>query len=82
MKKHHSERMQRVRNGHFLVIGELFFAPFFGGVWGYRRAVNYHQANSILDDANRLAFVITESNQAFTTNAFIVDIDYEKNKLL
>ena len=28
--KRHSERMRRVRNGHFLAVGELFFAPFLG----------------------------------------------------
>ena len=31
-----------------------------GGIALYRRAVNYHQANSILDDVNRFAFAIIE----------------------
>ena len=31
-----------------------------GGLLGYRRAVNNHQANVILDDVNRFAFVILE----------------------
>jgi len=31
-----------------------------GGLLGYRRAVNNHQANTILDDVNRFAFVILE----------------------
>ena len=42
-----------------------------GGLLGYRRAVNNHQANTILDDANRLAFVILESSQAFQTDDFM-----------
>jgi len=42
-----------------------------GGIVLYRRAVNNHQANVILDDVNRLAFVILESNQAFQTNDFM-----------
>ena len=31
-----------------------------GGIALYRRAVNNHHANTILDDVNRFAFVITE----------------------
>ena len=53
--------------GVLAIIGVLSI----GGLLGYRRAVNNHQANTILDDANRLAFVILESNQAFQTNDFM-----------
>jgi len=53
--------------GVLAIIGVLSI----GGLLGYRRAVNNHQANQILDDANRLAFVILESNQAFQTNDFM-----------
>ena len=53
--------------GVLAIIGVLSI----GGLLGYRRAVNNHQANQILDDANRLAFVILESNQAFQTDDFM-----------
>jgi len=53
--------------GVLAIIGVLSI----GGIVLYRRAVNNHQANQILDDANRLAFVMLESNQAFQTNDFI-----------
>jgi len=53
--------------GVLAIIGVLSI----GGLLGYRRAVNNHQANQILDDANRLAFVILESNQSFQTNDFM-----------
>ena len=53
--------------GVLAIIGVLSI----GGLLGYRRAINNHQANQILDDANRLAFVILESNQAFQTNDFM-----------
>ena len=49
-----------------------------GGIALYRRAVNNHQANTILDDANRFAFVLTESNRAFSTSAFIDNVEYSK----
>ena len=42
--------------GVLAIIGVLSI----GGIALYRRAVNNHHANTILDDANRLAFVITE----------------------
>jgi len=53
--------------GVLAIIGVLSI----GGLLGYRRAVNNHQANQILDDANRLAFVIMESNQVFETDDFV-----------
>ena len=53
--------------GVLAIIGVLSI----GGLLGYRRAVNNHQANTILDDANRLAFVILESNQSLQTNDFM-----------
>ena len=49
-----------------------------GGIALYRRAVNNHQANTILDDVNRFAFVIMESNRAFSTNAFIDNVEYSQ----
>ena len=42
--------------GVLAIIGVLSI----GGLLGYRRAVNNHQANVILDDVNRFAFVIIE----------------------
>ena len=42
--------------GVLAIIGVLSI----GGLLGYRRAVNNHQANIILDDVNRFAFVILE----------------------
>ena len=42
--------------GVLAIIGVLSI----GGLLGYRRAVNNHQANQILDDVNRFAFVILE----------------------
>jgi len=42
--------------GVLAIIGVLSI----GGLLGYRRAVNNHQANTILDDVNRFAFVILE----------------------
>ena len=42
--------------GVLAIIGVLSI----GGLLGYRRAVNNHQANVILDDVNRFAFVILE----------------------
>ena len=53
--------------GVLAIIGVLSI----GGLLGYRRAVNNHHANQILDDANRLAFVIIESNQTFESNDFM-----------
>ena len=60
--------------GVLAIIGVLSI----GGLLGYRRAVNNHQANTILDDVNRFAFVIMESGRAFSTNAFIDNIEYSK----
>ena len=57
--------------GVLAIIGALSI----GGLLGYRRAVNNHQANTILDDANRLAFVILESNQAFEPYSNITGVD-------
>ena len=48
-----------------------------GGIALYRRAVNNHHANTILDDVNRFAFVITEKG-GFSTNAFIDNVQYER----
>ena len=58
--------------GVLAIIGVLSI----GGILGYRRAVNNHQANQILDDANRLAFVILESGQAFEPYANIEGLDF------
>jgi len=55
--------------GVLAIIGVLSI----GGLLGYRRAVNNHQANTILDDANRLAFVVMENDRAFESNTFITD---------
>ena len=49
------------------------------GIAMYRRAVNNHQANIILDDVNRFAFAIVESNRSFEKNTNITeDIEYTK----
>jgi len=53
--------------GVLAIIGVLSI----GGIVLYRRAVNNHQANTILDDANRLAFVIMENDRAYETNDFV-----------
>ena len=58
--------------GVLAIIGVLSI----GGLLGYRRAVNNHQANQILDDANRLAFVVMESNQAFEPYNNITGLDF------
>ena len=59
--------------GVLAIIGVLSI----GGLFGYRRAVNNHQANQILDDANRLAFVILENNHGFERNTNITtDVEY------
>ena len=42
--------------GVLAIIGVLSI----GGIALYRRAINNHHANTILDDVNRFAFVITE----------------------
>ena len=55
--------------GVLAIIGVLSI----GGLLGYRRAVNNHQANVILDDANRLAFVVMENDRAFEPNTVITD---------
>ena len=60
--------------GVLAIIGVLSI----GGIALYRRAVNNHHANTILDDVNRFAFVIMESNRAFSTNAFIDNIEYNQ----
>ena len=59
--------------GVLAIIGVLSI----GGIALYRRAVNHHLANSILDDANRFAFVITEKG-GFPANAFIDNVQYER----
>jgi len=53
--------------GVLAIIGVLSI----GGLLGYRRAVNNHQANVILDDANRLAFVIMENDRAYEADDFM-----------
>ena len=58
--------------GVLAIIGVLSI----GGIVLYRRAVNNHQANTILDDANRLAFVIMESGRAFETYDNITGLDF------
>jgi len=58
--------------GVLAIIGVLSI----GGLLGYRRAVNNHQANVILDDVNRFAFVILESNQAFEPYNNITGLEF------
>ena len=58
--------------GVLAIIGVLSI----GGLLGYRRAVNNHQANQILDDANRLAFVVMESGQAFEPYNNITGLEF------
>ena len=48
-----------------------------GGIALYRRAVNNHHANTILDDVNRLAFVITERGN-FAPNDNIVGVEFNQ----
>ena len=55
--------------GVLAIIGVLSI----GGLLGYRRAVNNHQANTILDDANRLAFVVMENDRPNEPNTVITD---------
>ena len=55
--------------GVLAIIGVLSI----GGLLGYRRAVNNHQANTILDDVNRFAFVVMENDKAFEPNTVITD---------
>ena len=59
--------------GVLAIIGVLSI----GGLLGYRRAVNNHQANTILDDANRLAFVITERDN-FAPNDNITNVEFNQ----
>ena len=59
--------------GVLAIIGVLSI----GGIALYRRVVNNHQANTILDDANRLAFVITERGN-FPVNDNIVGIEFNQ----
>ena len=51
-----------------------------GGIALYRRAVNNHHANTILDDVNRFAFVITERGN-FTIDAEIPKGDFKESGL-
>ena len=60
--------------GVLAIIGVLSI----GGIVLYRRAVNNHQANVILDDANRLAFVVMESNRSFEPYDNITGLEYTK----
>ena len=60
--------------GVLAIIGVLSI----GGIVLYRRAVNNHQANTILDDVNRFAFVILESGRAFKPYDNITGLDYTK----
>ena len=59
--------------GVLAIIGVLSI----GGLLGYRRAVNNHQANVILDDVNRFAFVILENSYSFENNSYF-DVDFTK----
>ena len=59
--------------GVLAIIGVLSI----GGIVLYRRAVNNHQANQILDDANRLAFVITERDN-FAPNDNITNVEFNQ----
>ena len=59
--------------GVLAIIGVLSI----GGISLYRRAVNNHHANTILDDANRFAFVITEKG-GFPANDNITNVNFEK----
>jgi len=59
--------------GVLAIIGVLSI----GGIVLYRRAVNNHQANTILDDANRLAFVITERDN-FAPNDNITNVEFNQ----
>ena len=59
--------------GVLAIIGVLSIS----GIALYRRAVNNHQANSILDDANRLAFVITERGN-FAPNDNIEGVEFNQ----
>ena len=60
--------------GVLAIIGVLSI----GGIALYRRAVNNHHANTILDDANRLAFVIMESGRSFEPYDNITGLEYTK----
>ena len=67
--------MQKKQNGRSMIemLGVLAIIAMLsiGGLLGYRRAVNNHQANTILDDANRLAFVIMENDRAYEADDFM-----------
>jgi len=67
--------MQKKQNGRSMIemLGVLAIIGVLsiGGLLGYRRAVNNHQANTILDDANRLAFVIMENDRAYEADDFM-----------
>jgi len=60
--------------GVLAIIGVLSI----GGLLGYRRAVNNHQANVILDDVNRFAFVILERS-GLPQGDVIPEGDFVKN---
>ena len=60
--------------GVLAIIGVLSI----GGIALYRRAVNNHQANTILDDVNRFAFVVMESNRSFEPYSNIEGLEYTK----
>ena len=49
-----------------------------GGLLGYRRAVNNHQANQILDDVNRFAFAIIEKGN-YPLEAVIPKGDFKES---
>ena len=60
--------------GVLAIIGVLSI----GGLLGYRRAVNNHQANVILDDVNRFAFVILERS-GLALGKVVPEGDFVKN---
>ena len=62
--------------GVLAIIGVLSI----GGLLGYRRAVNNHQANVILDDVSRFAFVILERS-GLALGEVIPEGDFVKNSI-
>ena len=62
--------------GVLAIIGVLSI----GGLLGYRRAVNNHQANQILDDVNRFAFVILERS-GLALGDVVPEGDFVKNSI-
>ena len=74
MKRRQYGRSMIEMLGVLAIIGVLSI----GGIALYRRAVNHHQANSILDDANRYAFAITEHDRGYLPYEPIEGINFDK----